>query len=53
MEIVRRISTEYDYLADREYLVFHLDESQMSVTANDLACNVRCGLWRELPSGAS
>lgn len=31
LEIARRLGAEYDFLADREYLVFHLDESQMSV----------------------
>lgn len=31
LEIAKRLGAEYDSLADREYLVFHLDESQMSV----------------------
>lgn len=29
LEIVRRLGPEYDYLADRDYLVFRLNESQM------------------------
>lgn len=29
LEIAKRIGAEYDYLADRDYLVFRLDESQM------------------------
>lgn len=32
LEIVKRIGAECDFPADREYVVFHLDESQMSVT---------------------
>jgi hypothetical protein len=31
LEIAKRFGAEYDFLSDREYLVFHLDESQMSV----------------------
>ena len=30
LEIARRFGAEYDYLENRDYLVFHLDESQMS-----------------------
>lgn len=30
LEIAKRLGAEYDFLPDREYLVFHLDESQMS-----------------------
>ena len=29
--IARRLGAEYDFLADREYRIFHLDESQMPV----------------------
>lgn len=32
LEIARRFGAEYDFLADREYLVFHLDESQISLS---------------------
>jgi hypothetical protein len=31
LAIANRLGAEYDFLADREYLVFHLDESHMSV----------------------
>jgi hypothetical protein len=31
LEIAKRFGAEYDFLADREYLVFRLDESQISV----------------------
>jgi hypothetical protein len=31
LEIAKHIGAEYDFLADREYIVFHLDESQMAV----------------------
>jgi hypothetical protein len=31
LAIAKRFGAEYDFLADREYLVFHLDESQMSM----------------------
>jgi hypothetical protein len=31
LEIAKRIGAEYDFLADRQYTIFHLDESQMSV----------------------
>jgi len=31
LEIAKRFGAEYDFLADREYLVFRLDESQMSM----------------------
>lgn len=31
LEIAKRLGAEYDFLADREYLVFHLDESRMSL----------------------
>ena len=31
LEIAGRIGAEYDFLADREYVVFYLDESQMAV----------------------
>jgi len=30
IEIARRFGAEYDYLEDRDYRVFHLDESKMS-----------------------
>jgi hypothetical protein len=31
LEIAKRLGAEYDFLADRQYLVFRLDESQISV----------------------
>jgi hypothetical protein len=31
LEIAKRFGAEYDFLADREYVVFRLDESQISV----------------------
>ena len=31
LEIAKRVGAEYDFFPDREYLVFHLDESQMTV----------------------
>jgi hypothetical protein len=30
LEVAKRLGAEYDFLADREYLVFRLDESRMS-----------------------
>jgi hypothetical protein len=31
LEIAKRLGAEYDFRDDREYLIFHLDESQISV----------------------
>jgi hypothetical protein len=32
LEIVERLGAKYDFMVDREYVVFQLDESQMSVS---------------------